>query len=1541
MASRVNTRFVVLLVVGVIGLLGMVMLAYNVAFKSASDLAAEGDRLLAAGEIKMATRAYSKAVNKDTTNVVYLNKWIDTLELLVPETETEYRDQFFGDYTGAIRQAATVLRNDVETHDRFLNLRFRIFMSEYSRAGAEQLIELTTSALANFSGGTGDVADWERLKRYRGIAITEIARRNGVLADGQMELAIDDLERAVAANPEDVQSRIKLMNLRTLQIDRTTAAGLNEPRVASLSSSLAEAEEYLASHPTNAMMRIQRILLKAEIASRSPDSSLNAEQQRERFIETYSALAEELTPIAASLTSDASDQLDLETVQLFGLVENALVPQAQHDRTRRLLDHLLDRNRDNAELLYTSGRLARDASEFEEAIGLFKRIATLEVKPLSFEGLRQFNIQRQALIEQSEIKIDQAINASAQGDESLKLTLLNDARALRESFASSVSEDSLSLVLLDGKIAQAEQRFEEALRLFKKYNEQTQRNSPEGLWHEGIIASQLGQYGVARDALEQMIPLDNSNRKLLGLLALAQIHERLQDYETAADYYEELLRVNPGLQVAIDGLENVNKLLFPELNEDPVIAAIYTARRMRLGTEENPGDYAGAVELLREAVTEHDYDPRVAQELASLLLDSNDVEGARTLIATAAEKHPENETLKSMLSALESGSSDEILIQMIRESDRPELEKLLAVANLATSRGMADLFAETVAELNKLAPNDKRVIEMSFLDALRAQNLELARTLAQRPELTQVESLTFRARLASAENKPNDAIELLKQATATGTADAASYQMLAILQRETGRMNDALASFEQALAIRPDNQDVIREYLVTLVRAGQFEQALSTARRLQRYGANDPGFMNIWLNLESQFGGTQGRSFAVRQRERMLELNPSDLDNTFQLARMYIQARNWDASRLLIDRLRASGDQLDFVQLDATWNAEQGNVNGRNGLVAANEVFSKYIDSLPSPVGPEPYIVNSEFMLERGRPDLALAAANEAVKRESPETMIGSKLLGDLNMRINNFSDAVKAYQAVIDAGADDENFTVRARLIETLVRLERYQEAQSIYDQFPASKKLEMITMLQGADIASGVGDSAKARNILDQAVSAYPNEPLVYIKRAELMIGDETLLNDMLSDLSRAIDLDVNGWRAYRVRAAGYFATGRREDALNDLKTTIRLNPSLDRSIYAVLNELLVQPNRAGEAADFARDVLSRRPDDPNLMSRIGGLFASRDLWEYASEFYGMAWDKRRGIGDGATYIDTLVRQRPPNANKANEVINALAAMVGDINTNSGLLAAQALVLQARGRDDFAQQQITKAFDIAVNNDSELINWANNLSRYFEERPASEHVGYLDILKRRTNDPEVGLWLDYFIAQRLVREDPRPQRADDILARLKSSSIPDPIAIRVYRLHGTTLFAEDQYEQAAAVWSEGLDRFSDDWEMNNNLAYVLSSRLDRAQDALAYGEKAIAKNIGLSEPYETMAGIYIALGKYDEAQQMIDTGSNFINSIPARVTMQLTAGRLAVKLGNLTDARSKITDARSVLRSAPESFPSLEQDIAAFEQELNSGEN
>lgn len=1540
MASRVNTRFVIILIVGVIALLGMLMLAWSVAHKSASDLVGLGDQLMVEGDYKRAERHYAKAVHKDATNTENLNKWIDSLEHIVPDTETEYRDRFYNDYIGAIKKTSTILRNNSDAHERFLVIRHEILKTQYSRGLADVLIEDTNGALAFFNEDPLRVGEWERLKRYRGLAIVRIAKGNGLLNDDQYILAQDDLERAIAANPSDVESVIGLMNIVTIIANREIPEYDKEARIGSLRAGRSIGQAFLDSYPKNVEMAIQMIFIEAEITRKEIETSAEGEALIIARKASLATFQDQIIDIANELLSDSRDQLDVGIVKLFFTLETAISPDSNISYTRRMIDTLIDSNKDDAELLLVAGSLAKGADELEEALGWYSRIADLETQAVSFHGFRQYSIKRDALHSQVTIKIDQAQALLAEGSQDEIDAAIADATEKRDLFAAAIQDDNLALVIIDGKIARTSGNLEEALRLFKKFNELTRRENLEGLWQEGITASQLKQYGVARDALVELIPLDTTNRKILAMLTLAQIHEQLQDYEAAAGLYSDVLAINPTINVASVSLDRMNKFINPELNDDPVIAAIMTARQIRLGSSSSPADFPGAIEYLRNSIDGLGYDPRISRELASILFDQNDVKGSMEVLNKALELHPDEEWITTTLQAMNSDDPIGSRIAMVRQADGDQVSKLLTIAKIAFENDRKGLFIETMIELNTLDPNNKGVIEMSFINAVKYGNIDDAKAIAQRTDLSQTESLSFRARIAIIENDPAKAIDYLKQATATGTADASVFQMLAIIQRDSGNFTDAIQSFESSLAISPNNPKAIADYLIALVRAGQSETALSAARRLQRFGSSDINFMNLWLNLESLFGGEQGRAFAINQRERMLELNPNNIENKGQLAQMYITSKKWDESRALIDDIRATNDNLKMVELDATWHADQGIVNNRNGLVLANELYTKYIETLESPVGTDPYISNAEFMLNRGRPDLAVIAANEAVKRQSPDTMLGSKLLGDLYMRINNHSKAVEAYQEVIASGADTD-FKVRNRLIGTYTNLQRYEDAQGVLNQLPEEMKTEMITMLQAADIARGMDDNALASKLLDDAVARYPTNSYVYVKRAESMIGDESLLNDMLSDLGRALDIQSNDWRAYRVRAAGFFALDRREEALKDLQAAVRINPSLDKSIFAILNELLTQPGRSGEAMDVARDVLSRRADDANLMSRIGGLFASRKEWNKAAEIHGMAWNKRHSISDGAVYIDSLVRMTPPDAQTANKVLNELTDIVGNINESAGLLAAQALILQARGREDFAKQQITKAFDLSVKKDSDLVGWSGNLSRYFEDQPAQDHYDYLESLKRRNTDPDIQTWLELFIVGRMIIENETNPASFEILERLMGYSENPNIQIRAYKLFGALLYSQDKFGEAAAAWQDGIKLFSDDWEMNNNLAYVLSTKLDRHDEALSYGQTAIDQNLARSEAYETMAGIYIRLGKFDEAEQMIDIGSNYLLSIPASVTMLITNGRLHLARGNMIEAHSSLTDARAVLRSSPTAHPSLKTDIEEFEQEINSAED
>src|SRR5438105_96992 len=93
MASRVNTKFVVILSISMIAVLGVLAVAYvKIVGRSATSLASMGADKAASKNFKEASTFYSKAVNKDPTNAEYVRKWIETLEQYVPETRVSFEE---------------------------------------------------------------------------------------------------------------------------------------------------------------------------------------------------------------------------------------------------------------------------------------------------------------------------------------------------------------------------------------------------------------------------------------------------------------------------------------------------------------------------------------------------------------------------------------------------------------------------------------------------------------------------------------------------------------------------------------------------------------------------------------------------------------------------------------------------------------------------------------------------------------------------------------------------------------------------------------------------------------------------------------------------------------------------------------------------------------------------------------------------------------------------------------------------------------------------------------------------------------------------------------------------------------------------------------------------------------------------------------------------------------------------------------------------------------------------------------------------------
>lgn len=1540
MAGKVNTRFVVLLSVGLVAVFGLLAWAFaSLAFKSGEDYERLGDKAMQEGEHYQATRMYGRAVGHDTTNRVWLDKWVDAMEAWTPETETAYTNAFFKDYMGAINQLATSLRTDVDAHEKLLGMMYGRLQRAYGRSAADQLSDAATQAASYFERATGVDESWRSLLRYRGLAREMVYARNGVLTEDEIDLIGEDLRTALEADPSDGEVAAALMRytmtreIREERLDQAAASARGRAKAEEIGRS------FLASNPGDPYVR----LVMAQYALQNEFERFAGLPDAERLEQIRAAFATrmpELTELEALMREQDPATVTQGLIEQFASVERAVDPAAQLARTRELVDYYLEQRPDDAALLSVAAGVARSVGDLDAASARLAEIGKLPSIPLSLRGLLRFDYQRSALIGRADVTLD-LHEQTAEADTDRRTALLDTAKQLRAQYATQVAEDDVRLMQLDGRLALAQGQNTEALRLFRRFNELTQNSSPEGLLLEARASLALGQTGTAQAALRRLVEMDRSN--LRALLVLGQVEMQLQNFRAAADLFREALRISPGNELAENGLRQISQIENPTTIEDPVVSLSAQARRLRLGSETTAADPAAAARLLQDNIAGLGYPVPLVADLVSLLVDLGNIRDARAVVEAAKAEHPDDAGLAAMADALSGANELEVRYRIIENSNASEQEKLSRIVGLAMQRSDVERLDEALARLGEIAPDSTEYIDSAFIRALGAGNMAEANRLAAKAEANntdRVRGLSYRARIASSGGNHAEAVSLLRQATALGTADSGIHRLLASELTRVGRLDEAVASYERALQIRPNDVQAIFEYVQMLAQSGRTIQALDVARRNQRFGVMYPPFVQIWLQLEAVAGGDEGLARAVSQRERMLELNPQDINNRGALAIMYMEQKRWADAKALIDSMRAEQDSLALTELAARWSADQGRVGNRDGMVVAQETYQTYIDSVPGEREKmNAYISLARFALTRGRPDIAIGAVGEAVAREDPATMEATKLEGDLMLQLGRASEAAAAYQRVVDAGADTPDGDYRERMIEMYLRSDNWERARDAMAKMPASKTGTLTNSLQRAEIAEASGNEAEERRILDEVVAKFPDNPLVYIRRAVSKMDNPDLRSDVLSDLEAALRVRPNDARALRTRATVYFAADRRAEAMRDLREAARAAPTDDTVVFGLVNELL-NDQKPGEAIDVAREVIGKRSNDATLMSQMGTLFESRGLWDRASEMYAMAWNARRSPTDGAKYIDALLRRTPPDANTANTVLDNLVGMVGgNIDTSPGLLAAQALVLRARGREDFALQQMTKAFEIARGDAGRMLSWGSNAARFYLGMSPDAEIAYYRSLRASYPDPQTRAWLDLFIAQRRLGFGQEPEQMMSELRRLgEAGAAPEDLRRIALRSLGNALYERDRFEEAIETWKAGLALASDNWELNNNIAYTMSAKLGRHDEALSLAEKAVEGDPSRSEPYDTLATIYIALDKLDEAAQMIREGERRARSFEARATMSVTRARLELARGDRKAAEASLQEARDVLRSVAGRSEAIEEEIARVEEQIGS---
>lgn len=1528
MASKVNTKFVAILVGALVLLAGGVgAAAYMVLFKSAADLAKQGDALMAANKPVEAEKAYGKAVNKDATNIEYLRKWRDSLEKLAPATQTLF-DAKYPQYPLVRKKIADLLRTDVQAHRDHLDVYLQTMENAgYNRQFAESLVQSATDSLSQF----GDAKDGESeaLKRYRALANLRILLESKSMKDADIAGIKSDFEAALRADPADVDSVIGLHNWYIYQADLALNNQRPDEAIKLAEEGRNIVREFRSKDPSEPRTKLLTLGWLLADAKRQA-FALSKPEDRKKIAEQLKADSSKgLDEAAALLNAIDPAKITALAVSQLAFLELQLDDTGKLPRSRAILERALAAQPTDAALLISKSEADGLARDYESAIATLQKVRDLPNPTLGVPGRLLWYRKNDALFRQAALSLkalDSAGDADAAKDKQVKAEWLEKAKAKRAELSKIEPESSARMLFVDGKLKLAQEDFSGAQQLLLNYLNLVNEGDPDGLVAAANASFRLNQPGKARDLLTRALQINSAN--VQALVMLAEVELRLRNTDAAMAHYDNALALLPD-NAAIKARQ---KAVAQEVGrgeiEDPVQRIVSEARKRR-----EMGDEKGSTQILQEGAEKHKYDARITQVLVQQRTNSNDVEGAKAIVRRALEVNPDEEqkkNLRSALAILESGDATTANLMAIDSAPNlSDVDRMVMKLGIMTNGGdkykaQADALALEIAQK---FPDEPITIETLFLRALREKRLDEAQQFAERAiakNVDKYEGATFKARVLASQGRRGEAIATLIQASQRFNFNVEAWRVLSALQVEDGKLADAAASMQKALSLRPDDPTSIMQYSATLQAAGKPDEALRLLQEKAKLLPDANLIRDEWLRLEGSYGDKQ---VALKERERDISRDPANRAYKVQAAALNTDLRRWDDARKRIEEVRAIEDGLDVATIAAMWSADQSD------LVGAEKTLRDYAAKVKASEGGneragEALMALARFMVARGQPDRAVAALQEARPLQDPKRLQVDRMLAELYLEMAETDKAIEALRTIANVEQETPDDVVRLRLAEALVQARRFDEAEKELQLLTKAGREGPVAMLLRADAAMGQGDSKTAMDLLDKAVTAFSSNAGVFLKRAQASIEVKRNVVDILADLDQVIKLDPRLWQAHQLRAVIFQSQGKKNDVVNELRAILQIDPTQDE-ILGLAMRMLIADDRDDEAVALAEDVAKRRGAPGVLFANIGDLLDALGRSNRALAFYRTAFNADMRTSHVVRYVNSLLAQKPPNATEAE---NTLKKVQERISKDPELLLARASVRRSLNQVAEARKDVGASMRLIPPDQTiALQTWFQTAFRLLG---AKELAATLDLMAKDGSNPD---WIAFFRA-RMQADDPATRSVGiDGIRRVAETTKLDGLALLTAREYSGRLYLAGDFEKAAVAMKALIAKDPKDADTLNNLAYLLGKDLGRPAEGLPFAEQAAALKPKSPEVLDTLGLLLMLTGKYDDAQKMLDRAIAIPASPSTQVTILIHITELQIKMDKRDEAKTTLGKARSLFQQVQGlTQEQQKQDLARLEKLL-----
>ena len=1042
----------------------------------------------------------------------------------------------------------------------------------------------------------------------------------------------------------------------------------------------------------------------------------------------------------------------------------------------------------------------------------------------------------------------------------------------------------------------------------------------------------------------------------------------------------------PALQTArAQALTNMGRgeQAMRELSEFESDAPQYLFEQGRLAAQNE--DYDTAVTMFRKVLeTNPEHFPTV-ERLVRVLLAAERNEEASQLIAERLETVTDERQRRTLQTyeLLVSESDPQVRRQKQMEmigAIEDQYERAYEFYSFWRASDELQNALSYLDQMEQMRPDDPQVLRYQYELALRMQDCPRAEkyaiTLGQIND-DQVGGALYRGRLQLNCGEPEKALSELRVAEREFPRDSELKILIAraLMSVNPARYEEAVQTLDQAIQYDPRSFDAQKLMYACYEVTGRREKGIPHLQAATEIAA-ERRLKDEYIEAHAQLLEEESNPLAgIETREKLREENPDDVSNLLRLAELYtkdevdqpdmarqrlleaveVAPANTTVARFCVNffariKDRETGEQVLQKHLES--QSGVGEIVARVLLARLYEtladeevyLFRRAVEDEDQEAREkhEAAVVElrslalTTYLQAQERADQGLSDVTDKEQRQA--RVLSTSELANFYMRLERWEDMVAAYQKVLSVLDPADTTAVQAarlRILAGLRSLKLHGEAHDAITEFRREYPDYIPGMMAEAELLildNEPSSFEEARDLLTRVLSEEEDNAWSLFMRGRVNILTQRY-EEARVDLQRAKSVAPKSFKyEHRLELARLYELMRNYQLAEiELRELVDERADTGRAAELQLISLLRNSDQIERAQEFVNEL---RTQDPHLAFwpyQLGKLLMERKEYSAAAVELKNAVEKTgysnpKAIED---WLDALLQSK-----RYREVISVYEGLLPNLVKRKlsprlitpPIKAFAATAYVRENRQDVASSLLEQAISEASARNVHELQGVTRTAQLLLGRAEAVAMlrGVLDNADQKGPRAALRITLADFLATSADAEDRNTalEMINDVLINVKAG---DQYHFEALMTKALTLEKAEQPEQAVAAYELALSHKTNDLQALNNLAYLLTDRLNRPAEALPYAQ--VLHRIvppGQSNVLDTIGWVYFKAGNAAQAQNVFQEAR--------RVDSDNLAARY--HLGLVYAARGKNREARGELEELLELIRRMKTEASTEEQ-------